>query len=431
MPAHALHALPPVARRIMPIVRPLIGASAASLILWSSPLAGQAPDASRFELPRPTGARSVGTSSFLVRRPAGGDSTRTLKVLSWYPTTDTAVRRRAPYLREEAALRAMAALGPNPAAAALVNVAVSTHAWLDARIDGRGAPFPVVVFSHGYLGMPSDYTALMEELASHGVAVYSIAHAGESMALTLNEGEHDLLVNGHNQLRARPRQVLGEWSAEDSIATVVTAARDAAQAEAALRWYLSRIPMSTEAVQRWVDDTQAVVDAITRLPIAQPGSRRRLDLSRLAAVGHSMGGVASAAYCARDRRCRTAINLDGSPQYGDLIDRPSHAPLLMVYSARPGRVGVSDLVYARGPSYTRAVIASTLHLNFGDWQYWRGPSRIDGALGTIPAGRATTIVHRLVREYLDEQLGGGRSPLLHGAPPYPELEVYAVPRPER
>lgn len=385
-------------------------------------------DSIPFKLPRPTGPRSVGTNAFIVERPAGGDSTRTLKVLAWYPTTDTAGRARAPYLREDAALRAMAALGRNPAAAALGAAGASTHAWMDARIAEAGAPFPVVVFSHGYLGMPGDYTALMEELASHGIAVFSIAHTGESTALTLPDGRTELVMGPGNRLAPRPLAVLQEWGSEDSIATVVTAARDTAQAEAALRWYLARIPHSTASLQRWVDDTRAVVDAIARLPMAHAGRGRRLDLSRLAAVGHSMGGVTSAAYCARDARCRAAINLDGSPQYGDLIDRPSSTPMLMVYSARPGRVGVSDLVYERGSAYTRAVISGTLHLNFGDWQYWQGPARVGAALGTMSAERATTIVHRLVREYLAEQWGGAPSPLLHGAPPYPELELRAARR---
>lgn len=400
---------------------------AVSAPLWVAGAAtAQGRESPPFVLPIPTGQWAVGTNQFLVPSGIDGESNRTLTVITWYPVTDTAGRARAPYLREEAALRAMAALGRNPAAAALSAAPVVTHAWLDAPIASRGTPFPVVVFSHGYLGMPSDYTALMEELASHGFAVFSIAHSGESMARSSGAGAIDLLVGPDNRLKPRPAGVLGEWSAEDSIATVVTTASDSARANAALRWYLARIPHSTDALARWVEDTRRVVDAIAQLPAARRGAGQRIDLTRLAAVGHSMGGVTSAAYCAVDTRCRAAINLDGSPQYGALIDHPSRAPTLMVYSARPGRVGVNDPIYGKGGAYTRAVVAGTLHLNFGDWQYWGVESRLAAALGTIPAERATLVVHRLVREYLGATLEGTPSPLLAGTDRLPELAVQRI-----
>jgi hypothetical protein len=136
-----------------------------------------------------------------------------------------------------------------------------------------------------------------------------------------------------------------------------------------------------------------------------------------------MGGLTSAAFCARDPRCRGAINFDGSPQYGDLIDRPSPRPFLMVYATRPGRVGVSDLVYAKGASYWRAVVDGTLHVNFGDWQYWDPPMSFAEALGPISAARSTEIVHRLVREFFGQVLDGVPSPLLAGAAVFPELQV--------
>lgn len=384
-----------------------------------------------FVLPVPSGRHAIGTSSFFVSRPGSdGSPPRVLKVIAWYPTADTSRRTRAPYLREEAAVQAMAALGRNPASAALATRDVATHGWLDAAVASSLPPLPVIVFSHGYLGMPSDYTALMEDFASHGFAVFSIAHTGESMALSLPDGAVSMLMQAGNRLGAVPLGVIGEWGAEDSIATVVTSERDPARAEGALRWYLSRIPNSTAALARWVEDTRAVVDEIARLSRSDTRSpfAMRLDMTRLGALGHSMGGVTSAAYCARDPRCRAAANLDGSPQYGDLIDVPSATPMLMLYSARPGRVGVSDLVYARGADYTRAVLAGSLHLNFGDWQYWQGPTRIGAALGSIAPDRATLVVHGLLREYFSQHLGLGPSSLLASERPFPELELRRVRR---
>ena len=47
-----------------------------------------------------------------------------------------------------------------------------------------------------------------------------------------------------------------------------------------------------------------------------------------------MGGVMAGEFCLGERRCAAALNLDGSPQYGSMIERTLGRPLMMVYSAR-------------------------------------------------------------------------------------------------
>ena len=266
--------------------------------------------AQRFRLPTPTGPSPLGTSTFNVNRPpaAPGDEEApgTLVVTAWYPAASAsgaAARAPSPYLREESALRQMAAWGSAQATATLERRDVLTHSWLDAPVARAASLLPVLLFSHGYLAMPSDYTALMEELASHGYAVFSIAHTGESMAVSLPGGRVEAIVGADNQLRPLPRGVIGDWGDEDSVAAAVTSAAAPARAEETLRRYLARIPHATATVERWVGDTRAVMDELTRLSVPQSGSvfARRISVSHVAALGHSMGGVASAVWCARDR----------------------------------------------------------------------------------------------------------------------------------
>ncbi|MBC7840804.1 MAG: hypothetical protein H7099_00735 [Gemmatimonadaceae bacterium] len=359
-------------------------------------------------LPVPTGRNGIGSTRFVVD--ATGE--RPLVVTAWYPADPRSERTRiAPYLREEAALRTMAAWGRNPGPMLLRHAGVVTHSQLDAPVVRR--TLPVVVFSHGYLDQPSNYTALMEELASHGYVVFSVAHTGETMAVSLPNDRISSIFRAEGGVHVTPAAVLAEWTTEDSVATAVTTAATTAAAEARLRAYLGSLPASTAAVDRWADDVRRVVDDLHVRNVRDSGTHfaQRLDLQRVAVVGHSMGGVASAAFCARDARCGAAINLDGSPQYGDLIDHPSRAPFLMVYGSRPGRVGVSDVVYDKGANYWRAVVEGALHLNFGDWQYWPAGSPIASALGSISAAECTAVVHRLVREFLDHTLRRARAPL--------------------
>ena len=412
----------------MPSGLPFLAPALALTALGTAIVAPMAAQTRTFHLPAPTGRLTVGTTALSVSDPARRSpdgSPRTLKVTVWYPAADSAGRARAPYLREQAALEVMASRGRNPASSALLARDVETNAWLDAPVAPSPNHLPVLVFSHGITAMPGDYTALMEDLASHGYAVFSVAHTGETLAVTLPGGRVETLFGEDNRLSPLAEGVLDEWNEEDSVAAAVTGASDPAGAEATLRGYLGRIPRSSAALDRWVEDTRVVVDEIARLAGKGSGSlfAGRLDLERLGALGHSMGGLTSAAFCARDPRCRGAINFDGSPQYGDLIDRPSPRPFLMVYATRPGRVGVSDLVYAKGASYWRAVVDGTLHVNFGDWQYWDPPMSFAEALGPISAARSTEIVHRLVREFFGQVLDGVPSPLLAGAAVFPELQV--------
>jgi predicted dienelactone hydrolase len=295
-----------------------------------------------------------------------------------------------------------------------------------ASVTGR---LPVLIFSHGYLALPSDYTALMEDLASHGYAIFSITHPYETAATSIGGGK-SALGFGARGLNDVTGAVIKEWHDEDSVSTAVTTAIDRAAAERTLREFLGRIPKSAEAVDRWAEDMRVTVDRVTALGATGSGDRfaGKLDLARVGAFGHSMGGVTSAAYCARDPRCRAAINLDGSPQYGDLVDKPGKSPFLMVYATRAGRVGVSDLIYGRSDSAWRAVINGSLHLNFGDFQYRQGTQRLNDALGGITAERSTTIVHRLVREWFDKWLGGKASPLLQGERIFPEVTVSRITR---
>ena len=131
----------------------------------------------------------------------------------------------------------------------------------------------------------------------------------------------------------------------------------------------------------------------------------RLDLSRLGVAGHSMGGVAGAQFCVEDRRCKAALNLDGIPQYGTMIDTPMPAPFLMVYSGRAGRAGASDIIYRRSASkYYRVDVKDTLHLDFTDMNYWGGPLRQRGAYGKIDPGRAAEITRLVVREFFGQEI---------------------------
>jgi len=137
-----------------------------------------------------------------------------------------------------------------------------------------------------------------------------------------------------------------------------------------------------------------------------------------------MGGVVAGEFCLRDTRCRAGLNLDGIPQSGSLIASRMKRPFMMVYSARPGRLGASDVIYRRAASrYFRVDVDDTRHVDFSDMIFWGGPLKAAGASGSIAPNRAVELTRLIVRQYFDQELRGVPSPLLEGTMRLPDARV--------
>ena len=83
-----------------------------------------------------------------------------------------------------------------------------------------GAPLPVLLFSHGYTAHPSAYTALLEDLASHGYVVLSVVHPYEAMAAALADGRVvTILDDAEADAQRYPRRAgrVGERRRNDGI----------------------------------------------------------------------------------------------------------------------------------------------------------------------------------------------------------------------
>lgn len=389
-----------------------------------------------FELPAPTGPYTVGTTTWRLtdksRQETIGEEGgfRQVEVHAWYPSAAPRRGEPAPYLRSGLAEVQGFAKRLGSATAFDGLASVRTHAETDAKPAGTPQKLPILVFSHGFVGMPSSYTALLEDLASHGYAVLSVVHPYEAAAATLEDGRIVSFVDAAGQLRKPIQKVLGEWATEDDLMAEVTRQTDDEAQARLLRKYFSGLQETGVALQRWVDDTKLVLDRLSSLPPTSPAGRlaARLDRDGVGVFGHSMGGIAAGQFCSEDRRCKAGLNLDGIPQSGTMIDHSLGRPFLMVYSARPGRTGASDAVYRRGASpYIRADVRDTLHLDFSDMPYWGGPLRERALLGKLAPERITEITRAIVRDFFDQQLRGRKSKLLAGEPVYPEVTIRTMP----
>jgi predicted dienelactone hydrolase len=393
-----------------------------TIAVLASAMAARAQTPATFELPTPTGPSQIGTTQWVITDPSRDETfapgkKRDVEVIAWYPQASAAGAAGAPYVRdgmeEVLSFARLAKLGDAFNGLEFVK----THATLDAPPAVTTARLPVIVFQHGYTGLPSSHTALMEDLASHGWAVLNVIHPYEATGARLADGTVVTFTDDKNAMRAGIMAVLNEWGPEGGTMDNITAAADDQEKERLMRGYFAKLNNTDRVVKRWTLDVKYVLDHLPKDGVAGRVAAR-LDLSRLAAAGHSMGGVASAQFCVEDRRCKAALNLDGIPQYGTMIDTPTPAPMLMVYSARPGRAGASDIIYRRAASnYYRVDVSDTLHLDFTDMNLWGGPLRQRGAYGKIDPAHAADVTRQIVREFFEQEILKQPSPLLTGKTP--------------
>lgn len=164
-----------------------------------------------------------------------------------------------------------------------------------------GGPHPVVVFTHGYTGTFTDYTFLFEELASRGYVIASVDHTYEATAVEFPDGR---LV----------KSVLGSYLSKSAKSDVQTL---------------------TLAVSVRLDDLKFVVNELERL---NAGSKDpfggRLDMSRVALAGHSLGGLTALLGVQQEPRFRAGVILDGVlPEF---VAVGTQTPMLVLTAGNDG-----------------------------------------------------------------------------------------------
>jgi dienelactone hydrolase len=340
-------------------------------------------------LPAVTGAAAVGRTELALTdasRPdpfASDGRTRELAVWIWYPAADGASGDAAPYL---------------PAAwAPLVNdlgplsqdlTAVHTNAIADAPLEGQP---PVVVLMPG-LGSPiASYSALAEDLASHGYAVVGINPTG-SVDVVFPDGH---LV---------PATALGGvtgMTVDD--------------------WYVS----AERVTNVWQADAEFVVSTLA----ANPPEIGALDFSGVAYVGHSSGGAAAYEACRQDTTCAGAVNLDGT-LWTEVRHTGLEAPSLLLQKAAGevcspdsfcSRAAEDFATLARSPNAQWFAIAGSQHQSFSDAGLLWGPATAS-LIGPIAGERMTEITRDVVRSFLDVHvLGAPAATFTDATARYPEV----------
>jgi predicted dienelactone hydrolase len=301
-----------------------------------------------------------------------------------------------------------------------------TCSYRDAEIATGKERFPVVIFSHGYWSSVSQCTALMQELASHGYVAVSLGHPYETPYLIQADG-HLRAFNPQNE-EFRLRGV--EREAAFPVQQRLTQTRDPNELEDLIREISRLRPKGCESVRIWAADISSTIDELERINLGNGALSGRLDLERVAVMGHSCGGAAAGQACLDDERCKAGINMDGL-QMGDMLDKDLSRPFLFMHHDNVGAANKApNRVFferAKGPVYLM-IIEGTGHLSFCDVSFYGKASlfRLMAPVGKIDGQRCHRIVCDHVLAFLDRHLLGRDLPPLNGTDAqYPEVEILA------
>ena len=199
---------------------------------------------------------------------------------------------------------------------------IKTNACINAPLAEDTMQYPIVLFSHGLLGMPSDmYVSLLENLASNGYVVVAIDHPYFNFLTRYNDG---------TIARSAGLQVQFQQMSVDE-----------------------QKKFQSKAIDIYKADMQFVLDQLMQLNEDQSAIfYHRLDLNAIGDMGHSAGGTVAIELCRIDHRIKACIDLDG--WYDHVIgNTPIKQPLLLMFGSKTVEVTEPTAEYLKRKQLSR------------------------------------------------------------------------------
>jgi dienelactone hydrolase len=272
----------------------IIGLAIAAGAVWYAIVPGGVIRAGGAKLPEPTGQYDVGRVRVAVTDAnrdevftEDPDDKREIVLNFFYPAEVPANAQPVRYTEA----RGLQLVDGVPA---LLISPVTPNTYADVpAVEGS---YPVVLFSSGWGGSVTYYTTLIEELVSQGYVVVAPEITYNFNAVYFPDGR---VVKGNDA---------GQWEGDYDNEEGRLLVNDV-----------------------WVKDLSFALDTAEAYNADHPILAGMMDLSRVAAVGHSLGGAASLAAAYHDDRVLAAINFDGRIIDEDLLANGIDKPTMIVF----------------------------------------------------------------------------------------------------
>jgi hypothetical protein len=346
-----------------------------------------------------------------------GQSYREITVKVWYPTDKTSSPE--PYL-PNADFAIKYCMFPEKFRD------LKTNSGRDLPVSSGESKYPVLVFSHGWGEHYSQNSILMEELASHGYIVFSMAHHYESRYSVYPDGR---IV--HIDFNSKRFQMI--WGEQQNPKAMELHKKMSAAATDDERMEISRemsriLPTGlNESPKYWAEDISFFLDQLMTINKENTIFKNKLDLDRVGVFGMSMGGIATCEFCMGDDRVKAGINIDGG-LHGSILDGELHIPFLFL----TGKIfsGYGRLFTGKSTKDCYSLnVTHADHYSFTDYSVYPTPL-VAQLLGTIEGSRAIEITNDMVLAFFDKYVKEiSATDLIKAAKKYPEVEFISNIRP--
>jgi hypothetical protein len=292
---------------------------------------------------------------------------------------------------------------PNAAEAGkqhLINT-LRTHAYTDAPPAPSQRQYPILLFAPGMGDTPLDYSGVIEDVVSHGYILAAIVPTYLARFSVFSDGR---VVKGRDIMAAQgdigpaPRSTEQAFKRFEQVASI------------------------------WSHDLSFTLNQLGNVS-ADPRSplQGHLDISRVGAIGHSLGGAAVLQFAHDDSRVRAVFDIDGSPIWS--AANGTLAKPLLVLSAASTTFASYDAVLNGATPGRHLRLSGSVHAFSKDFGLIPFMSHSAGKPPASPASeslidpaRALRVTAVYVLAFFDQYLNRKTAALLNGvSSDYPEV----------
>jgi len=336
---------------------------------------------------------------------------REMTVKAWYPTDEESTPE--PYF-----LNAEFAVDHLQFPSTYRNL--KTNSGRNLRVSPKEKKYPVLVFSHGWGEHFSQNSILMEELASHGYIVFSIAHHFECKFSSYPDGRFIYIDTNNLRFQKIMREMQNPKAME--LLYKMYNARDDEERMQVFRETSSILPtLLQESPKYWAEDSSFFLDRLKDINRKNKIFEGKLNLDKIGVFGMSIGGIVSTEMCIIDKRVKAGVNVDGG-LYASALEKKIPTPFMFLNSKR--FLGYGELFTSQTSMdcYSLSVKNSD-HYNFSDYSIYPAPFA-KPLLGTIDGNRTIQIMNVMILAFFDKYLKERQDiNLIQRAKDYPEIEL--------
>lgn len=364
---------------------------------------------------QPTGEYNVGVTNFdhqFASEISGAD--RKLNIKAWYPTHST--DGELDLLQTPQIAQQVVKVWKMPG---FLTVSDNSHSYINAPIANDEAPYPVIIFNHGFTSFHTQNTINMQELASHGYIVMSIAHPGISLVTEYTDGTSVKYDATHPAFVAFDKQAENLADAGKQIGFILDQVKDSADFDA--YWQQVNKFADIEAyagfqglIKQWIEDTNQVIGLIASDQAAKlsPLIAKQISTDKIATFGHSLGGVVSTFTNMSNQHIIASISLDAPPLYATSLDglnvNKSTCHLMSDIIDMGGNKldfrGINRPLLEKSTKFgCNAIFKNAAHMSFSDLNYVAAV-KLAGVIGSVDQQKMGEELNNMILWYFDKTL---------------------------